>query len=229
MTDAAADAAAGVSEGGSARQRSTVQEGVGRLVGFTDAVVAIAITLIVLPLVDAARSIGNRPASDFLAENGFNLLAAALSFVVIATFWKDHHRLYRRVTGSTKALINTNLLWLAGIVFLPLPTVLIVNSPGHDPVAAGLYIGTILVTEVAVRLQEVVIVRAGLAPGEALPSRTLWTDWIVVALTLVALVITLTVPATGLYPLLLALLTRPLRWLLQRTSSATADQRTGLL
>src|SRR3954454_6078556 len=116
------------------------EHGAGRLVAFTDGVVAIAITLIVLPLVDSARSIGSQPATEFLQQNAFNLFAAALRFVVIASFWKDHHRLYRSVTGSTAALVNANLVWLAAIVFLPLPTVLIVESPGHDAVAAGLYI-----------------------------------------------------------------------------------------
>jgi uncharacterized membrane protein len=200
--------------------------GVGRLVGFTDAVVAIAITLIVLPLVDSAQSSPSESASGFLADNAFGLLAAALSFVVIASFWRDHHRLYKEVRGGTAALVNTNLLWLAGIIFLPLPTVLIVNSPGHDPVAAALYIGTVLVTAIAIRLQELIIVRADLLrPGTVPPPLFLWADWIVVGLLLIAFIVTVAIPATGLYPLFVVLLGRPISWLVLRGTSAAARDR----
>ena len=200
------------------------EQGVRRLVGFTDGVVAIAITLIVLPLVDAARDLGTKPAIDFLSDNGFNLLAAGLSFVVIALFWMDHHRLYRRVSGATAPLIRANLVWLAAIVFLPLPTVLIVDSPGHDPIAEGLYIGTVLVAQVAIRAQELIIVRERLVPSAAeVPAGLLWRDWIVVGLVAAALVVTLSVPAAGLYPLLLAVLARPLGRLARRNQPAVAD------
>jgi len=200
------------------------EQGVRRLVGFTDGVVAIAITLIVLPLVDAARDLGTKPAIDFLSDNGFNLLAAGLSFVVIALFWMDHHRLYRRVSGATAPLIRANLVWLAAIVFLPLPTVLIVDSPGHDPIAEGLYIGTVLVAQVAIRAQELIIVRERLVPGAAeVPAGVLWRDWIVVGLVAAALVVTLSVPAAGLYPLLFAVLARPLGYLARRGQPAAAD------
>jgi uncharacterized membrane protein len=185
-----------------------------RLVGFTNGVVAIAITLIALPLVDTARSVGSRPALDFLAANLLSLSAAALSFVVIAAFWKDHHRLYRTVTGSTTALINANLVWLASIVFLPVPTVLIVNSPGHDPVAAGVYIATVLVAEVSIRVQKVILTRRGLlGAGTEASSRFVWADWILVLLTLVALIVAVLLPVTSLYPLVLIVLARPIKWL----------------
>lgn len=197
-----------------------------RLIGFTDAVVAIAITLIVLPLVDSARSSTSGTALDFLIDNALNLFAAALSFVVIASFWRDHHRLYRYVTGSNALLVNANLLWLAGIVFLPLPTILIVDSPGHDPVAAGLYIGTILLTEIAVRLQEIVIVRCELLPPERQPDRrSVRADWITVGLTFAALLVTLFIPQTGLYPLLIVLLARPINWLVRRRTPAEDERR----
>ncbi len=199
---------------------------VGRLVGFTDSVVAIAITLIVLPLVDSARSIGPTSASDWLSGNALSIFAAALSFVLIASFWKDHHRLYRQVTGSTALLVNLNLLWLASIIFLPLPTVLIVDSPGHDPVAVPIYIATIVVAQIALRLQELVIVRAELMPAALEPStQVLWADWVVVALTVASLVVALTIPATGLYSLLLTLLARPIGWAVRRGVSKDARSR----
>jgi uncharacterized membrane protein len=196
-----------------------------RLVGFTDGVVAIAITVIILPLVDSARSFGSGPTFDFLSKNVFNLEAAGLSFVVIANFWMEHHRLYKRVTSSTPSLVYANLVWLAAIVFLPLPTVLIVDSPGHDPVAAGLYIGTILVADVAIRLQELVIVRNRLTEDPRPSARSLWAAWSGTFLTFLALVISLTVPATGLYPLLILLLTTPLSRLIRSRAPRGSGRR----
>ncbi|WP_394771618.1 TMEM175 family protein [Lacisediminihabitans sp.] len=196
---------------------SPVDPSIERLVGFTNGVVAIAITLIALPLVDIARSVESRPAADFLSANVLNLAAAALSFVVIAAFWKDHHRLYRSVTGSTTALINANLVWLATIVFLPVPTVLIVDSPGHDPVAAGVYVATVLVAETSIRVQKVILERKGLlGPGIAASTVFVWADWILVLLTLVALIVTVLFPVTSLYPLVLIVLARPIKWLALR-------------
>lgn len=191
--------------------------GVARLVAFTDGVVAIAITLIVLPLVDAARD--GISGTEFVQKNYLGLIAAAVSFRVIAGFWKDHHRLYDHVTASTRSLVNLNLIWLAAIVFLPLPTVLIVASPGRDPVAAALYILTLLVASVSVRLQETLLVRAGLFEAGAQPSRrTLRADWVLPVIELVALIVTLLIPATGLYPLFLLVLAWPINLLLRRGS-----------
>jgi uncharacterized membrane protein len=198
----------------------TRDPGVGRLVGFSDGVVAIAITLIVLPLVDAASST-NKTGAAFLADNRTGLLSAAISFVVIAAFWRDHHRLYRQVTASSRGLVNVNLIWLAGIVFLPLPTVMIVQSPGHDAVAAGLYMATVLIVSIAVRMQELLVVRAGeVRAGVRVSARSLAADWIVPALLLLALITTLVFPITWLWSLGFVWLARPLGWIVRRTAPA---------
>ncbi len=62
-------------------------KGLQRLVTFSDAVVAIAITLLILPLVDAASSFPSMGLRHFLDANSTRLLAFALSFVVIGSFW----------------------------------------------------------------------------------------------------------------------------------------------
>jgi uncharacterized membrane protein len=196
-----------------------------RLVSFSDGVVAIAITVIILPLVDSARSFGSGPTINFLTANVFNLEAAGLSFVVIANFWMDHHRLYKGVSTSTPALVYANLVWLAAIVFLPLPTVLIVDSPGHDPVASGLYIGTILIADVAARLQEFIIKRNQLSREPRPSTRALWANWTSTFLIAAALIIAVTVPVAGLYALLLILLTTPINQMIRRTGRR--DSSTG--
>ncbi|WP_051514153.1 MULTISPECIES: TMEM175 family protein [Microbacterium] len=204
------------SESHQARLRS---RGVERLVTFTDAVVAIAITLIVLPLVDAAQQDRSEGAGTFFADNALSLFAAALSFVLIASFWKMHHRVYIDVIASTPALINANLLWVAAIAFLPLPTVLVVETSGTTALGSGVYIATILATVVAIRLQKEIIVRRGLRGPDVPAPPTSWTDWLAVPLTVLALIIAVVFPVTSLYPLLLLLLARPISLVVHRGDS----------
>lgn len=192
----------------------TTDRGLDRLVNFSDAVVAIAITLIILPLVDTAQEYGGEPITEFLGANATGLAAAALSFVVIASFWRDHHRLFERTTGYSRALVSLNFVWLAGIVFLPLPTVLIVDASGEDRGAAMLYIGTMLVSMVAVRLQQLVIDRDGLLSEQAASQpRSRLLMWAPTALMLLAFVLAALVPGLGTKALLLLLLSLPLSWL----------------
>lgn len=121
-----------------------------RLVFFTDAIVAIAATLLVLPLVDeAADFFKNNPepgTAQFLNEYGPSLLAFTISFAVIVRLWSVHHRLFASVVAADAGLVALNMLWAFTIVFLPLPTEITAISDNHDRVAVGLYIGTMLVS-----------------------------------------------------------------------------------
>jgi uncharacterized membrane protein len=199
------------------------ERGVERLVTFTDAVVAIAITLIVLPLIDTAQQYRTKTAAAFFHDNALSLLAAALSFVLIASFWKMHHRVYIDVIATTPALINANLLWVAAIAFLPLPTVMVVETSDTTALGSGIYIATILATIVAIRLQKTIIVRRGLRGSDAPPVRTSWTDWLSVPLGALALLIAIVFPSTSLWPLLLLALAQPLSALVHRRDRVDAQ------
>ena len=99
-----------------------------RLVSFSDAVVAIAITLLILPLVDAASSIGTTGIGHFLSDNRTKLLAFLLSFVVIGRFWWGQHQVFERVKTYNPLLVWGMFVWLLSIVFLPFPTELISSA-----------------------------------------------------------------------------------------------------
>lgn len=92
-----------------------------RLILFTDAVFAIAITLLVIELKPPeveAHSIGGQFKELFLS--GFNkFVGFAISFLVIAIYWRSHHRLFGFVTSYTEKLIFLNCLFLFTVVMMP--------------------------------------------------------------------------------------------------------------
>lgn len=177
-----------------------------RLVNFSDAVVAIAITLLGLPLIDLAAELGQDgidTVGDLLAENATRLFGFGLSFAVIAVFWMAHHRVYDYLTGYTRGLIWTNMLWLASIVFLPFPTEIIAEGHVEDVGAVVLYIGTMIVTAASMLLQ-VVIARANPRIIEGGRASLSYVPALVVMLALVlALVVSILVPETNLWTLFL--------------------------
>jgi uncharacterized membrane protein len=82
-----------------------------RLKAFTDGVVAILITILVLEL----RPPGGDRLADILHEKG-KLLAYLLSFVFVAIYWVNHHHLMQvvhRIDGRTLWANMQLLFWLS--------------------------------------------------------------------------------------------------------------------
>jgi uncharacterized membrane protein len=199
------------------RDDKHAERGIDRLVFFSDAVVAIAITLIALPLVDTARDLGSETTADFLYDNLHALAAAAISFTVIGLFWRDHHRIFNHANGHNRLLMTINMIWLAAIVFLPLATVLQVNAHVGDGFATAIYIGTMAVTMLLARLEEGILIRARLLePGHVPSARERASRWVPTGLMILALVVVVIFPSTGLYPLALVLLNVPIQLILRR-------------
>ena len=119
-------------------------KGYERIVFFTDAVVAIAATLLILPVVDAASQLGGGDPEQFLIQVVPELVMFVISFAVIANFWLEHHRLFRLIDKFDTFLIIVNFAWLMGIVLMPVPTALIVLGNDDDVVSVAFYIGTMV-------------------------------------------------------------------------------------
>lgn len=180
-----------------------------RLVLFTDAVVAIAITLLVLPLVDLVPEIkahgGN--ATSVITEHRQEIFTFLLSFVVIANFWMGHHRIFEHVRVYTTGIIRLNLLWLLTIVVLPFTTE-IIGAFDSSRFVAGLYIGTILVLSIC-QSALVFMVRGHReleAPDNPVSYRELVGSLVLTGLTLIAFLLASLVPGINFYAMLLLLL-----------------------
>lgn len=94
-----------------------------RLTFFSDAVFAIAMTLLVievrLPELHAAT---DRALAQALTDLLPNYIGFIISFLVIGRFWTGHHRLMSMIDATDPALVRANLLLLMAIAFMPFPT-----------------------------------------------------------------------------------------------------------
>jgi uncharacterized membrane protein len=92
-----------------------------RLVFFSDAVVAIAITLLALELpVPEGRT--DAEMVHHLVELRGEYVAFLISFAVVGTQWLVHNRLLAGVTRAGGRLTQWNLLWLLTVVTMPFVT-----------------------------------------------------------------------------------------------------------
>lgn len=194
-------------------QDSRVQErrrplgpGVERSITLTDAVVAIAMTLLILPLVEVSGETRVDSLSELLSEQGALLLSFVISFLVIYAFWAAHGTIHRRLTEAgiedLPWLDRLNMLWLLVVAFLPLPTALV----GHDlnTTTAPIYVGTMLVLSA---LTSGLAVVARHAVGD---SNRLDQAWLTTAVFALCTAVAFFFPNAAMYGLLLLIL---VRWL----------------
>jgi uncharacterized membrane protein len=191
--------------------------GLDRFITFIDAVVAIAITLLVLPLAEIIGG-AHLPAhvADVFTQNAPRFGAFLLSFLVIARLWIGHHRVVERVGGYDATFVMVNLGWALTIVFLPFATQLTADYPAHDRLAVLVYLGTMALSSMFLAAAAVLVWRRpalrrqGISEGQALPRASLVTT----AALLLALAIGVAFPRVNYYGLLLLLLTGPVERLL---------------
>ncbi|MEV7025367.1 TMEM175 family protein [Kitasatospora sp. NPDC093558] len=100
-----------------------------RLIYFSDAVIAIAITLLALELpVPHGEAHGNDGVLHFLREHLTEYVAFLISFSAVAMHWLLHQRLFRYAKGLTGGAIHWNLAWLLMIVTMPFTTKLLTSE-----------------------------------------------------------------------------------------------------
>jgi uncharacterized membrane protein len=105
--------------------------GPGRLEAFSDGVLAIVITLLVLelraPHLEVANDAGE--ALTALIALGPKFLGYLLSFFFVAVFWVNHHRFFRLIRRVDTGLLWLNVLLLLALSFIPFPTGMIGEYP----------------------------------------------------------------------------------------------------
>ncbi len=114
--------------------------GLERLVFFSDAVFAIAITLMAIELIPPHELEPNTSESllQALLADWPHFFAFVLSFWIIAVYWTAHHRYFRYIIRYDDGLIARNLLLLFFVVLVPFTT-LMLGEQGDLFVATWFY------------------------------------------------------------------------------------------
>jgi uncharacterized membrane protein len=108
-----------------------------RAANFSDAVFAIAMTLLVVGIAvpalkrnsDLPRAVGAlRP----------QIYSFFISFVVIGYYWVAHHRFWSQLRAIDTVMLIMNLVYLAAIAFIPFPTAL-VGKYTDQPISVVMY------------------------------------------------------------------------------------------
>ncbi len=202
-----------------------------RVGAFVDAVVAIAMTLLILPLMESVGEVADagEDTLHWLAEHDQQLVSFVISFVIIAMFWMIHHRMFASVEGVTTPLMWILAGWLLTIVWLPVATAISGAMDGDDAWAKVLYIGSMIATSLfslAIRLylrQHPALHRL---PADSLTPGIV-ADLTTALLFALALTLSLTVPDIGYYAMFVMLLGPFAQGLVLRLMRGGAARRHG--
>jgi uncharacterized membrane protein len=147
---------------------SSEAAGTERVVFFSDAVVAIALTLLALELPVPTGTTDSEVWHSF-AEKESEYFGFLLSFAVIAGLWSLHHWLFRYVTGVTAGLMWLNFAWLLGIVLVPFVTKVMVLD-GSFQLSSVAYATVVGATSLALIGMHAVARAQGLLSADTSPS-----------------------------------------------------------
>lgn len=102
-----------------------------RLTFFSDAVVAIAITLLALEL-PLPEGPTNAELLRSLGHHRSEYVSFLISFAVVAAHWRAHHRLFHYVTTVRGGLLRLTFGWLLMMVLMPFATKVLAEDGGFE-------------------------------------------------------------------------------------------------
>jgi uncharacterized membrane protein len=143
--------------------------GKGRLEAFSDGVLAIIITIMVLEL-----KVPHGDTLAALAELWPVLVSYVLSFIYVGIYWNNHHHLLHATTSVTGGMMWANLHLLFWLSLLPFATGWM-GENHFGPVPSAVYGGVLMMSAVSWTILQALIVRAQGRDG--LLRRALGSDW----------------------------------------------------
>jgi len=111
-----------------------------RLEAFSDGVFAIAITLLVLELLEVPRPPHGVALLPYYLGHWHSLLAFAIGFCTILICWINHHHMFSHIEKCDSHLMWVNGFLLAMVTFTPFPTAILAEYVESDSTTAvGLF------------------------------------------------------------------------------------------
>ena len=177
-----------------------------RLTFFSDAVFAIAMTLLVVEVkLPHLEVFGEAELANALLSLIPDYVGFLVSFLVLGRFWAGHHTLMGWLVAASPRLVWANLLLLLAVAFMPFPTA-VVSSYAGLRVGIGFYAGWLLLLGLLNRhLIQVVARDPSLAAPGADPRifhEYLTRSWIPVCIALAAFGLAMVTPMAGLAALI---------------------------
>jgi uncharacterized membrane protein len=122
--------------------------GTSRMQSFSDGVIAVAITLLVLGItVPDPHALPHHSLAYELGQRWPAFAAYVTSFLTIGIIWINHHTMIDRLRETDHAILILNLLLLMSIGILPFATQLMatyLREPSGQTLAAAVYSGSLL-------------------------------------------------------------------------------------
>jgi uncharacterized membrane protein len=112
-----------------------------RVAFFSDAVFAIAMTLLVVGI--GIPHGGGADVAEKIGKKGNEIFGFFLSFLVIGLYWLAHHRFFSKLAAVDVQFMKINLVYLAAIAFVPFPTALVGIYGSDEAVVIVLYAVTL--------------------------------------------------------------------------------------
>ena len=131
-----------------------IESGLQRLEAFSDAVMAVIMTIMAFNLRPPAA-----PTAAAVADRMPSLLVYALSFAVIGIYWNNHHHLLRSATRLSGFVMWANLLLLFWLSLIPVLTNWLAGSYQHS-LPAALYGAVALLAGAAYNILVRALIRA---------------------------------------------------------------------
>jgi uncharacterized membrane protein len=138
--------------------------GTERLNAFSDGVIAVIITIMVLEL---------HAPHDTTVAGLLHLwptfASYAISFLFVAIIWTNHHHMLRFARHASAATIWANFLFLFVVSLIPFSTAYIAETR-ISPIATALYAGIFVCVNLTFQFLQVVIFSQHLVPGASEPG-----------------------------------------------------------
>ncbi|CAB9500883.1 Protein of unknown function (DUF1211) [Seminavis robusta] len=205
--------------------------GVERTLAFTDACIAISMTLLILPLMegtDADKTEGITTA-EWYEDHLFPILAFVFSFLVVASFWRENQELCSSLEYFSPRLVRLTFIWVLVMTYIPVSTSLIYNkgnssdsdeqeeTGGPDRIVHLQYLLNLLLARFfSVLMALEVALNRDLWKEHCRPKRRILVEGIVTLIVL-GVACGLSQTGMGMFGVLLLLIVNPVVWVLEKT------------